>query len=296
MLIADGWKDYALIDTGDGEKLERWGGLRVIRPDPQIIWPRQGNANLWQEYHLRYRRGATGGGGWDKPAEGIPEHGWNISYGDLRFRIRPTDFKHMGLFPEQAVNWRWAGDLIRLASTPDAARPIKVLNLFGYTGGATAACLQAGADVTHVDAARGMNNWAKDNIALSGLTEKKHRVLTDDVLKFVKREARRQSFYDAIIMDPPVYGRGPSGELWKLEEKLFELVMACAYILTDKPLFMLINAYTAGFSPAVAENILRIAMARRGREGRVTGGEIGLRAETGGVTLPCGLYGRWEAR
>lgn len=285
MLTADGWQDYELIDTGDGEKLERWGPVRVIRPDPQVIWPRAGDEALWRDCHSRYCRARSGGGHWETLKQ-TPSQ-WQITYGALRFHIRPTDFKHMGLFPEQAVNWAWAMALIR-----GARRPIKVLNLFGYTGGATVACLSAGAEVTHVDAAKGMNQWAKDNITLSGLGDTAHRIIADDVMKFVKREARRGRRYDAIIMDPPSFGRGPSGELWKLEDLLFSLVEACVDILEDKPLFMLINAYTAGFSPTVAENMLRWLL--RHKPGRITSGEIGLKATVGGLILPCGLFGRWE--
>ena len=287
MYIAEGWQDYELIDMGGGEKLERWGTVKCIRPDPQIIWPRTGDAALWRDCDLKYHRGKSGGGYWEPVRPSVPGQ-WDIQFDALRFKIKPTDFKHMGLFPEQAINWRWAGDIIRAAG-----RPLKVLNLFAYTGGATVACLHAGAEVTHIDAAKGMNLWAKENIARSGLSDKKHRILTDDVMKFVRREARRESFYDAIIMDPPVFGRGPSGELWKLEDRLYELVNACTDILTDRPAFMLINAYTAGFSPTVAENILKTAFRRRG--GSVTAGEIGLRASVGGVVLPCGLFGRWTA-
>jgi 23S rRNA (cytosine1962-C5)-methyltransferase len=293
--VADGWRDYELIDTGDGEKLERWGGIRVIRPDPQIIWPRSGDNALWGNVNLKYIRSRSGGGHWENIRPTPPS--WEVAYhlanpvkNRLRFRIRPTDFKHMGLFPEQAVNWEWAAGLIR-----NAGRPIRVLNLFGYTGGATVACLSAGAEVTHVDAAKGMNQWAKDNAALSVLPPQKLRVLTDDAVKFIRRESRRGSFYDAIIMDPPAYGRGPSGELWKLEDRLSELVAACAEILTEQPLFLLLNLYTSGFSPAVAANVLRFSLDGRTVPGKISCGEIGLCTAVGGVILPCGLFGRWEA-
>ena len=298
MIVAEGWKDYELIDSGGGEKLERWGGVRLTRPDPQAIWPRAGSGDLWRGCDLRYHRNKSGGGYW----EGQSPPSWDISYENLRFNIRPTDFKHMGLFPEQAVNWRWVMEKIKNANRgwSDASHParpcgreVRVLNLFGYTGGATLACLAAGAEVTHVDAAKGINQWAKHNIKLSGLEHKKHRVLTDDCVKFVMREARRNSLYDAVIMDPPAYGRGPSGELWKLEDRLYELVSACAGILSEQPLFMLLNIYTTGFSPAVAENILRAVT--HNRRGTVSSSEIGIAASTGNVLLPCGFFGRWEA-
>ncbi|MDR1663716.1 MAG: class I SAM-dependent methyltransferase [Clostridiales bacterium] len=281
---------------GGGEKLERWGEIKVIRPDPQIIWPRSGDISLWKNAHMRYTRSRSGGGRWET-LRPVPAS-WEISYklnadsvepDALKFHIRPTDFKHMGLFPEQAVNWEWAAGLIR-----NAGRPVRVLNLFGYTGGATVACLSAGAEVTHIDAAKGMNQWAKDNISLSNLSRVKHRVLADDAVKFIKREERRGSFYDAIIMDPPVYGRGPGGELWKLEDRLFELVCACAKILSKQPLFVLLNAYTAGFSPIVAANVLQKSLSGLSLPCRVSCGEIGLRASAGGLVLPCGMYGRCE--
>ena len=277
------WKDYALIDAGVGEKLERWGEITVVRPDPQAIWPRI-TPETWQNPHMYYHRSKSGGGHWEN-LRPVPET-WSISYGKLRFHIRPTGFKHMGLFPEQAINWRWMADKIRATE-----RPVKILNLFAYTGGATVACLNAGANVVHIDAAKGMNAWAKDNIILSGLADTRHRVLADDVMKFVQREARRGSRYDGIIMDPPVFGRGPKGELWKLEDRLYELVLAADVILSDDPLFLLINAYTAGLSPAVYGNIINIIMAKR--KGRTGFGEVGLKAQSG-IDLPCGMFARWE--
>jgi len=286
ILVPSDWQDYSLIDAGGGEKLERWGEITTIRPDPQAIWPRT-NPSAWQNPHMYYHRSKSGGGHWEILLP-TPET-WEISYGKLRFNIRPTGFKHMGLFPEQAVNWRWMTDKIKAAN-----RPIKILNLFAYTGGATVASLSAGASVTHIDAARGMNAQAKDNIILSGLADTPHRILADDVMKFVQREGRRGSFYDGIIMDPPVYGRGPKGEMWKLEDRLHELVTATAAILTPNPLFMLINAYTAGLSPAVYGNILQLAMSKHA--GHTTYGEVGLNAEAKPtITLPCGMYARWEA-
>jgi len=281
--LPTGWQDYALLDAGGGEKLERWGQIITIRPDPQAIWPRV-NPQAWQNPHMHYHRSKAGGGYWENHLQ-APET-WDIAYGQLRFKIKPTGFKHMGLFPEQAVNWQWMTDKIRAVG-----RPIKILNLFAYTGGATIACLAAGASVTHIDAAKGMNAHAKENIILSGLGDTPHRVLADDVMKFVQREGRRGSHYDGIIMDPPVYGRGPKGEMWKLEERLYELVVAASAILTSQPLFFLINAYTAGLSPAVYGNILQLIMHKHG--GHTSFGEVGLKAESD-IILPCGMYTRWE--
>ncbi|MCL2360614.1 MAG: class I SAM-dependent methyltransferase [Defluviitaleaceae bacterium] len=283
MLTPQDWKDYTLLDVGDGEKLEKWGEIITIRPDPQAIWPRI-TPDAWKTPHMYYHRSKSGGGRWEimRPT---PE-AWDISYCDLRFHIRPTGFKHMGLFPEQAVNWQWMIEKIETA-----AQPIKVLNLFAYTGGATVACLSAGASVVHIDAAKGMNAWAKDNITLSGLGDTKHRIMADDVLKFVQREGRRGNRYHGIIMDPPVFGRGPKGELWKLEDKLHELVTAAMSILEDDPLFFLINAYTAGLSPAVYGNILSMVMTKH--PGKTMFGEVGLQARND-ILLPCGMYARWE--
>jgi len=277
------WKDYTLLDIGDGEKLETWGDITVVRPDPQAIWPKA-MPSAWKAPHMCYHRSKSGGGHWETHRP-VPQ-AWDIAYGGLRFHIRPTGFKHMGLFPEQAVNWRWMIDKIK-----SAKRPIKILNLFAYTGGATVACLSAGASVTHIDAAKGMNAWAKDNVVLSGFKDSPHRILADDALKFVQREARRGSHYDGIIMDPPVFGRGPNGKLWKLEDQLYKLVTAAATILTPNPLFMLVNTYTAGFSPAVYGNILKLAM--KHLDGSTNFGEVGLKAQSG-LVLPCGMYARWE--
>ncbi|MCL2840864.1 MAG: class I SAM-dependent methyltransferase [Defluviitaleaceae bacterium] len=280
--LAEGWKDYVLLDAGEGEKLEMWGKVKVIRPDPQAFWPR---SYPWEKPDMHYHRSKSGGGTWEILNRNVP-NAWKIGYDNIRFHVRPTGFKHMGLFPEQAVNWQWMAQKIR-----DAKRPIKILNLFAYTGGATLACLSAGADVTHVDAAKGMNQQARDNIALSGLAKGQNRVLTDDVLKFVRREARRGNKYDGIIMDPPVFGRGPGGEMWKLEEGLFELVKACAKLLSNHPLFMLINAYTAGFSPAAYGNILKLT--HLPAQGKIDTCEIGIKSKSG-LILPCGMYARWE--
>ena len=283
--IADGWLDYELIDAGGGEKLERWGEIITIRPDPLVIWPKS-DAKLWNECHLHYHRSESGGGRWERKKNTGAES-WAVSYKNFKFKIKPTDFKHMGLFPEQAVNWDWIGSQIK-----NARRPVRALNLFAYTGAATVACLGAGAETTHVDAAKGMNQWAKENISLSRLSEAKHRILADDAMKFLFREKRRGSRYDAIVMDPPAFGRGPSGEMWKLGEKLYDLVAACFDILSERPAFVLLNAYTSGLSPQVAFNILKSAARGANREGFVSCGEIGLKATTGAV-LPCGLYGRW---
>ena len=275
-----GWDDYELLDAGGGEKLEKWGLVKVVRPDPQAFWPK---SYSWEKPDMHYRK-KNGGGMWEILEKSLPEK-WAVGYGNLKFHIRPTGFKHMGLFPEQAVNWgRYRESLTKGA---------KVLNLFAYTGGATAACIEAGADVTHVDAARSMNAWAKENIALSGLSDRKLRILTDDCLKFVQREKRRQSTYDAIIMDPPVYGRGPGGQMWKLEENLYGLVHECMGLLGKKPLFVQINAYTAGFSAVVFANLLEIAAKKNGLSGKTICGEIGLRAKSG-VILPCGTYALWR--
>jgi len=279
-----GWRDYVLLDAGGGEKLEIWGGVKVIRPDPQAFWPRCADID-WANPHMHYHRSKTGGGTWEILDKNTPE-AWKIGYKGMKFHIRPTGFKHMGLFPEQAVNWVWLQE--KISVIPNA----EILNLFAYTGGATVACLKANASVTHIDAAKGMNRVAKENIALSNLDSLKHRVMADDVLKFVQRESRRGNKYHGIIMDPPVFGRGPGGEMWKLEERLYQLVAACAEILHPSSSFMLINAYTAGFSPTVYGNILSLVMS--GFSGKVSVGEVGLDAKSG-VTLPCGMYARWES-
>ncbi|MCM3749024.1 class I SAM-dependent methyltransferase [Paenibacillus pasadenensis] len=287
MYIADQWNDYELIDTGDGDKLERWGNVTLRRPDPQIIWPFRGDRQLWTSADAHYHRSSTGGGNWDNKKP-LPER-WTVRYDELSFHIKPTSFKHTGLFPEQAVNWSWMMDKIRSAD-----RPIRVLNLFAYTGGATVASAAAGAEVCHVDAAKGMVQWAKENAALSGLADRPVRYITDDVFKFVQREQRRGSKYDAIIMDPPSYGRGPGGEMWKLESSLFPFLESCMDILSDKPLFMLINSYTTGLSPQVLHNLLHMTAGKR-FGGSIHCGEIGLPISASGLTLPCGILGRWEA-
>ena len=284
MFIADKWKDFAVLDTGGGEKLERWGEYFLARPDPQVIWPR-GAARQWARAQAHYQRSERGGGAWEFK-ERLPEK-WTVSYGNLKFFVRPTGFKHTGLFPEQAANWDAMAALLEKRSGA------RVLNLFAYTGGASMACAAAGAHVTHVDAAKGMVQWAGENRALSGIDETRVRWIVDDALKFVMREQRRGNSYEGILMDPPSYGRGPGGEVWKLENELYGLVSECARLLSDRPLFMLINSYTTGLQPAVLNNMLTMTAAR-GRGGLVTADEIVLPVTEGGV-LPCGASGRWQA-
>ncbi len=285
MYIADGWKDYEVIDTGDGEKLERWGKVVLRRPDPQVIWPAE-EESLWKKADAHYHRSSQGGGQWEMLKK-VPDQ-WTIGYRELTFRVRPTGFKHTGLFPEQAANWDWMSGLIR-----DAHRPIRVLNLFAYTGGATMACLSAGAEVCHVDAAKGMVQWAKENQQLCGLTDKPARFIVDDALKFVLREQRRGRQYEGILMDPPSYGRGPDGQVWKLEDEVFGLVEECAKLLSDDPLFFLINGYTTGLQPAVLRNLIEKTVVRR-HGGKAMADELGLPVTKGNIVLPCGASGRWQ--
>ena len=287
MRATQDWKDYEMIDTSGGEKLERWGDVLLIRPDPQVIWDNIRQSPLWQKADAHYLRSNKGGGEWDYMRR-LPES-WTISYKALTFRIRPTGFKHTGLFPEQAVNWDYFEKTIR-----GAGRPVKVLNLFAYTGGATLACAAAGAQVCHVDASKGMVQWARDNAALSGLADKPIRWIVDDCEKFVQREIRRGNRYDAVIMDPPSYGRGPSGEIWKLEEKIHPLVELCTGVLTEQPLFFALNSYTTGLSPSVMEYLLGITVARK-FGGAVRSYEIGLPVTQSGYTLPCGSTALWTA-
>ncbi|SDC42823.1 23S rRNA (cytosine1962-C5)-methyltransferase [Paenibacillus sp. UNCCL117] len=287
MFQATDWKDYELLDTGDGDKLERWGDIVLRRPDPQIIWPIARTTADWRGADAHYHRSSSGGGQWEYKKQ-LPER-WTIGYRDLSFHIKPTSFKHTGLFPEQAVNWAWMMDKIQ-----GAGRKIRVLNLFAYTGGASVACAYAGAEVCHVDASKGVVTWAKENLQLSGLADRPVRFITDDVFKFVQREMRRGSKYDAIIMDPPSYGRGPNGETWKLETNLYPFVESCMSIMTDKPLFMLINSYTTGISASVLKNVLSLSLGRS-YGGQITCGEIGLPITASGLSLPCGILGRWEA-
>ena len=284
MFIADRWQTFEGIDTGNGEKLERWGKYLLCRPDPQVIWPAADPA-IWEGAQAHYHRSERGGGAWDF-REQLPDR-WQISYGDLKFHVRPTGFKHTGLFPEQAANWDWMRALIKQRN-----EPVKVLNLFAYTGGATVACAAQGAHVTHVDAAKGMVQWAKENRELCGLPETSCRFIVEDALAFVRREIRRGNTYDGILMDPPSYGRGPSGEVWKLENELYTLVDTCAQVLSDHPLFFLVNSYTTGFQPAVLHNIIGRTVVRR-FGGTVDAQEVVLPVRTGGV-LPCGASGRWQ--
>lgn len=290
MWIADGWKDYEVLDTSSGEKLERWGEYILVRPDPQVIWDTPHRAPEWKKKNGHYHRSSKGGGQWE--FFDLPEQ-WKISYGDLTFHLKPFRFKHTGLFPEQAVNWDWTSRLIRCAKKQSPEKEVRVLNLFAYTGGATAACARAGASVTHVDASKGMVTWAKENAAASGLSEAPIRYLVDDCVKFVEREIRRGNHYDGIIMDPPSYGRGPKGEIWKIEERVFPLVELCTQVLSDQPLFFLINSYTTGLQPAVLSYMLKLTVAGR-FEGIVEADEIGIpvRGESG-LILPCGASGRW---
>jgi len=282
--IASDWKDYEILDMADGEKLERWGDIILIRPDPQIIWKEKSFFSAWKTANARYNRSSNGGGGW-KYNKKLPES-WEISYKNLKFNIKPMGFKHTGLFPEQAVNWDWMIDKIKKEK-----RDIKVLNLFAYTGGATVACSFAGAEVCHVDSSKGMTSWAKENLILSGLGDRKVRFIVDDVTKFVQREIRRGNKYDAIIMDPPSYGRGKNGEVWQFENNIADLVELCEKVLSDNPLFFLINSYTTGISSKVLENILNLKIKKKGS---VSSGEIGLPMKNSRLVLPCGIYGRWE--
>lgn len=293
MWIADGWNDYEVLDTSAGEKLERWGDYILVRPDPQVIWNTPHKVREWKQKNGYYHRSNKGGGQWE--FFDLPEQ-WEISYGNLKFHLKPFHFKHTGLFPEQAVNWEWSGNLIREAKKKNPGKEIKVLNLFAYTGGATVACADAGAAVTHVDASKGMVTWAKENAAASGLANAPIRYLVDDCVKFVEREIRRGNHYDAIIMDPPSYGRGPKGEIWKIEEKIFPLVQLCTKVLADKPLFFLINSYTTGLQPAVLSYMLNLELKSR-FGGTVEADEIGLPVRgKQGLVLPCGASGRWSRK
>ena len=286
MNIANNWNDYKILDMADGQKLERWGDVILARPDPQIIWKEKTYSEKWKNINATYHRSKTGGGVWDYKKK-MPNQ-WQIKYKELTFNIKPMGFKHTGLFPEQAVNWDWMMDKIKKAN-----RDIKVLNLFAYTGGATVACAAAGASVCHVDSSKGMVTWAKENIASSGLAERPVRYIVDDVVKFVNREIRRGNKYDAIIMDPPSYGRGANGEVWQFEDNIYDLVDLCTKVLSDKPLFFLINSYTTGISSKVLENILNLTVSKK-YKGKVSSGEVGLPMENSNLVLPCGIFGRWE--
>ena len=286
MNLATDWKEYEIQDMANGEKLEKWNNIILIRPDPQIIWKEKSFPEKWKFANARYNRSNSGGGGW-KYNKKVPDS-WKIHYKELTFNIKPMGFKHTGLFPEQAVNWDWMIEKIKSSKRKD----INVLNLFAYTGGATVACSYAGAKVCHVDASKGMVSWAKENINSSGLGERPVRFIVDDVTKFVQREIRRQNKYDAIIMDPPSYGRGKNGEVWQFENNIADLVELCSKVLSDNPLFFLINSYTTGISSKVLENILRIKL--RLENGKLSSGEIGLPMKNSDLVLPCGIYGRWE--
>lgn len=287
MWCSDNWQDYELLDASDGERLERWGKYILIRPDPQIIWKGVARHPAWKQADGIYRRSSNGGGAWIK--QKTPEF-WDIGYGELNFRLKPMGFKHTGLFPEQATNWDWFSSLIKKAN-----RPIKVLNLFAYTGGATVAAAKAGAQVVHVDASKGIVAMAKENAALSGLENAPIRYIVDDCKKFIEREIRRGNKYDGIIMDPPSYGRGPGGEVWKLEDSIDEFVGLASQVLSDEPLFFLINSYTTGLSPLTMSYILDLKVkARYG--GKIEAGEIGLRVTQTGAVLPCGASTRWTAK
>lgn len=282
MRIADKWKDYSIIATGDGMKLERWNDVYLLRPDPQVIWPERIQMSAYKSLNAIYNRSESGGGGW-KILKKMPQE-WTVSYGDLNFLVKPMGFKHTGLFPEQAVNWDRMRELIS-----NAGRAVNVLNLFAYTGGATVACLAAGASVCHVDASKGMVERAGENVRLSGLKDKPVRFIIDDCKKFVQREIRRGRKYDAIIMDPPSYGRGPNGEMWKIESELYPLVELCTEVLSDNPLFFLINSYTTGLQPMVLKNILTLTVGCK-FSGEVEAYEVGIKTEEG-IDLPCGASG-----
>lgn len=286
MRIANDWKDYEILDMADGTKLERWGNFILDRPDPQIVWKEKTFPFKWKNTDAKYYRSKKGGGHWENITD-VPE-AWQIKYKDLTFNIKQMGFKHTGLFPEQAVNWDYMIDKIKTSG-----RKIKVLNLFAYTGGATVACAYAGADVVHVDASKGMVAWAKENIASSNLTDRYVRFIVDDCIKFVQREIRRGNKYDAIIMDPPSFGRGANKEVWNIEESLFPLIKLCEEVLSDNPLFFLINSYTTGMSPKVLENILYMTINKK-HKGKVSSGEVGLPMTDSNLVLPCGIYGLWE--
>ncbi len=284
MWIADNWKEYEVIDTSEGEKLERWGNYILVRPDPQVIWNTPKIDNRWNHMNGHYHRSSKGGGEWE--FFHLPQE-WSIRYRDLKFRLKPFSFKHTGLFPEQAVNWDWVSSIIKAAG-----RPVKILNLFAYTGGATLAAAKAGANVTHVDASKGMVTWAKENAVCSGLADAPIRWLVDDCVKFVERELRRGNTYDGIIMDPPSYGRGPKGEVWKMEESIFPFIELTSGLLAKDALFFLINSYTTGLQPAVLTYMMQTALVTK-LGGHAESSEIGLPVSSNGLVLPCGASGRW---
>lgn len=285
MWVAENWKDYEVLDTSAGEKLERWGNYILVRPDPQVIWNTPHNASGWKKKNGHYHRSSKGGGEWE--FINLPKE-WQISYKELIFNLKPFSFKHTGIFPEQAVNWDWFSALIKASD-----KPIKVLNLFAYTGGATLAAAKAGANVTHVDASKGMVAWAKENAASSGLGDSPIRFLVDDCVKFVEREIRRGNTYDAIIMDPPSYGRGPKGEIWKIEDSIYPFIELTSQLLSNDALFFLVNSYTTGLQPAVLSYMIHTAIVNR-FGGTVDSAEIGLPVKTNGLILPCGASARWQ--
>ncbi len=285
--LSNEWKDYVCLDAGNGEKLESWNGIVLRRPDPQAMWDVKDYAT-WKNVDGFYHRSDKGGGNWEFKKK-LPEY-WTVNYKHLVFKVTPTNFKHTGLFPEQATNWDFMMNKIK-----ESKRPIKVLNLFSYTGAATMACSSAGAEVVQVDASKGMTEWAKENMHLSGLDDNKIRFIVDDCLKFVEREYRRGNKYDAIVMDPPSYGRGPNGEVWKFEKNLYVLIEACLKILSDEPIFFLINSYTTGISSIVLENILKTTILPLYPNGKVDAGEVGLPIKRDNMILPCGIYGRWQS-
>lgn len=290
MWIADGWKEYQVLDASGGEKLERWGRYLLLRPDPQVLWNTERTIPEWKQLNAHYHRSSRGGGDWE--FFDLPKT-WDVHYRDLTFHLQPFSFKHTGLFPEQAANWDWFGELIRKEKQQKPEREIKVLNLFAYTGGATLAAAKAGASVTHVDASKGMVTWAKENAAASELAEAPIRYIVDDCVKFVEREIRRGNRYDAVIMDPPSYGRGPKGEIWKIEDSIYDFVRLCVGVLKPEPLFFLINSYTTGLQPAVLSYLLGLELPDR-FGGRVEAEEIGLLVQSNGLVLPCGASGRWQ--
>lgn len=291
MRLASEWKDYKILDMADGQKLERWGEVVLSRPDPQIIWKSKSFPSKWKEINAEYHRSKTGGGAWEFKKK-MPKQ-WQVKYKKLIFNIKPMGFKHTGLFPEQAVNWDWM--IEKIQKEKKNKKEVKVLNLFAYTGGATVACLSAGASVCHVDSSKGMTTWAKENVISSGLQDRPVRFIIDDVVKFVNREIRRGNKYDAIIMDPPSYGRGAKGEVWQFENNIYDLVELCSNVLSDDPLFFLINSYTTGISSQVLKNILNMVIDKKYR-GEIDSGEIGLPMENSKLILPCGIYGRWEKK